>query len=143
MTWGKRFHSWLPQLVTVRSVGPDPIPAGTVVEVQVDNRLASSIRLHVLDGSYGDSATRELNGALHTTLSLSEPVPAEQRLSFAVNAAPTSPNDTLPGFQPPMVQIRAETFAPGQRITGQESLTRQDNAVDAPGVKTYGELTVA
>ncbi|MDO4899304.1 hypothetical protein [Actinomyces sp.] len=41
--WGDGYHLWKPDVVAIHSVGPSPIPAGAVIDVQVDAGAFTSL----------------------------------------------------------------------------------------------------
>lgn len=143
VAWDNVFYTWLPEIVTIRSVGPAPIPAGTLIEVQFDARLASAMSF--VDTGRARLSTTRSQSSTSVTVShaLAEEIPAESRYNMLTLASLRKLGGSIPGIQPPTVQVRAAEASTGQRATGEESQVRMDSATDMLGIATYGDLFVA
>ena len=136
--WGAGFHSWLPELVTVRATGPADLPAGTTVTVTLDARLFPAAQLHPLAGPRTTGRSRAADGVVSASWILRRSVPAGHRVSARLETSVAAPSADLPGLHPPTVAAWPSTEARGQRSTGQESLSREDSACDVSTRATYG-----
>ncbi len=136
--WGAGFHSWVPELVTVRAVGPGAVPAGSVVEVRLDARLVDAIAAESSDGSVLARSQRIGGGLVGLRWQLARDLSAQQRVTARITSSSARPSGPLNGLQAPMVSCHAAGRSTGQRITGSESASRQDSAADPASAVLYG-----
>lgn len=136
-------HCWLPSSATIRSVGPDPVPAGTLLEVTLDSRVAEAVTFSTLGGHDLDATSRSVSHVLITTCALPAAIAAGERFTLTITVASRTVKTAIAGFQAPTVQVRAQHRTAGQRTTGQESQARTDNAVDSRGVEEARGLMIA
>ena len=126
--WGDGFYTWRPDFVTVLSVGPDAIPSGTLVQVQLDRRIFDDLSLHTLADVAGPVRSSVKGQQILSSWTLSTALAAGQRLTLEVRSTFINPPGEVATLEAPTVTVSAAKAAIGQRSTGQESLTRFDNA---------------
>ena len=127
LEWGDGFYVWRPDLLTLRSVGPAPIPAGALIQVQLDSEFFSelSISSEVYD-VHGSS--QELFGTLRVvTWALPDALPAGERLRLELSAKFTPKDKQVELVQPSTVSLNSDAASLGQRTTGGETLSRIDH----------------
>lgn len=126
--WGKGYHSWLPGIVTVFSTGPGAIPPGTDIRVSLDSRLVHSFRLRPLSSASPNQEPSTNHTGIATALwKLDEPIAAGQYASAWLDGDVVKSPGSLPLFNAPTVQSVSIGNEAGQRITGRESMIREDS----------------
>ncbi len=137
VSWG--VHTWSPTRwaaypleVTLRSVGPAPLPAGTTVSLVVDPRLFAQLRLaHAVDVAGtavgGDVRHRASSRASRASWRMRRALPAGAWVSLPVQVHPVTSTPLVDGAEAPLVQVVGPaTHRAAQRLTGAECCTRAD-----------------
>lgn len=118
-------------------MGPEPVPAGARLTVNVDSRLVSGIEL-VNQSDYGRAKVTRKDAQRTLSWDLRRPLAAgvfaNAFLHFSINDNDSEISD----FEAPMVFAAPARRSTGQRITGGESVQRHDSAHDSASVATYG-----
>lgn len=135
--WGSFFRSWVPDVVTLYSVGPGPVPAGTRVTVQVDSRLVSGIQLKGRE-RYRRVKASQQDALRMLSWDLRYPLTVGGFDSALLEVSTREDAGLIGHFQPPTVSAAPAGASVGQRITGGESVQRSDSAHDSESVATYG-----
>ncbi|MGL5931119.1 MAG: hypothetical protein ACRCY8_19465 [Dermatophilaceae bacterium] len=135
--WGDGLHAWVPSLITVRSVGPGYVPAGTTIEAVLDARIAGDVRAVAADGTRL-ARGRRAGDRLGLRWTFKEPLTVGARRSARLEMRTTVPSGGLSGFQAPTVSLAPPRGDVGQRTTGAESVSRTDNAVDVDSRARFG-----
>lgn len=125
--WGNGYHTWRPDFLTIRSAGPNAIPSGTSLRVQLDRRLFKNLSVrNLIDNSvYNKGFSHgQVIGISWPLLSGLEP---GQRMTFQFLADAMPRHGEIPDLEPPAVTTEMSKSSVGQRVTGYESLTRTDS----------------
>lgn len=135
LRWADGYHLWKPDTVAVNSVGPSPVPAGTVIDVQVDAGAFTDL---VVDPE-GAAVSGSIQGAVRrASYPIPEPVGADTILVIPIVATAAELSGDLDAYEPPLVALTNADGSQTQRLTGLETTTREDNAVDAASKVLYG-----
>lgn len=134
LAWGEGYHVWYPGSVTLRSVGPAPLPAGSRLTVQADAQVLASLVL----GQGAEAVTAATVGtvlsATYTTPELAE----GQVLTLPVTVEARDLDGPLDHLEPAVVTVSSPEAAGTQRSTGRESASRVDDAYDEATRLRYG-----
>jgi len=133
--WEDGYHLWNPVDMTITAVGPSAVPAGTLLDVQVDATAFTEL--------WGGPADAAVPGAvdgklLRATYALPSPLEAHNILSVPVSATTIELNGEMQDYQLPLLLLANPDASATQRLTGLESTTREDNAVDKATRERYG-----
>lgn len=128
VSWGDGYYSWRPDFLTIRSAGPDPVPPGAILEIQLDSKLFKNPSLVDAAGKTMISTVDHADGLIKFSWALPADLKANQRTSLKVDVEILQRNNELRTFQAPLVAVRPAQASVGQRLTGQETLTRLDSA---------------
>lgn len=136
ITWsGGAFKYYAPREVSVRSVGPGPLPGGYALRVAIDPSPVAG--LSVVGARDGDG--RRLPGRSQESRNLAvagiewvgqRPVPAGSWAHVQLDLKIRSFEGPLPGVKHPVVELIPAIASRGQRTTFAESVTRQDSVTD-------------
>lgn len=126
--WANGYRSWRPELITIRSVGPDAVPPGTILSVQLEQRLFRNPSLLDLAGNVMQTTALATGGIVGLSWALPSSLEVGKRVSLQLNSDILKPHGELTAFQAPTVSVQSTNASPGQRVTGQESTTRLDSA---------------
>ncbi|MFF0343497.1 hypothetical protein [Kribbella sp. NPDC004875] len=132
--WGAGYYAWCPALVTVHSVGPGVVPAGSRVRVTLDRQVFESVQLTSARGSNGQrigGVGRRGTLVNHpvATWTLHTAITAGSRITLTCTPTFRSLQDPLEYVDAPLVEfLPPKKSSTPQRLTGQESQTRHDDA---------------
>lgn len=138
MTWGGKFETYLPEQVSIRSVGPGRPPARLTLHATLDQSLnaqltgvrvlgAGGVSAKVGAAPAGRTAAVELRGRLE----------AEGIVNIVLTWRLSTPSGPLPGFSHPLLEVVG--VGPRRRTTRTESRTRLDSKYDDASVKEWGQ----
>lgn len=133
VTWDERFRTVYPSALTVRSVGPGPLPAGYGVRVLLDAQVVEAdVVVVVVDGNgdevAGTTSTTAEGGLVMTTWSATGPLAAGGHVTVRLPYRTREIRGSLAWLEPPLVQLTTSgTATPARRLTGLESMTRDDS----------------
>ncbi|MCP2167429.1 hypothetical protein [Goodfellowiella coeruleoviolacea] len=142
-TWRDQYYAWHPAIVTVHSIGPGEIPAGSGIRVTLDRRVFASVAITAA----ADPAGQQVNGSDQRTTTAGRPVatwtahtavPAGSRITLTCGAEVRSLTGPLDEVEAPLVEFLPGGSGGPQRSTGQESLTRMDDVYSAATLTRYG-----
>ncbi|MBT0771302.1 hypothetical protein KIH74_20360 [Kineosporia sp. J2-2] len=135
--WDAGFVALYPGLVTFRAVGPAALPAGSRIRIALDARVFTGVRV---TGAY-DSSGRELPGSAAggvtgnlavTTWTPGSAVAAGERVTLRTAVESGDITGALDTFEAPVISFSAPAaHRESQRVTGEETLTREDNIYSA------------
>ncbi|WP_210578261.1 hypothetical protein [Actinomyces succiniciruminis] len=135
LRWADGFHLWKPDTVALHSVGPSSVPAGTVIDVQVDAGAFTDLAV----GPEDAAASGSIQGTvLRASYPIPEPVAADTILVIPIVAKTVELSGELASYEPPLLALTNADASQTQRLTGLETATREDNAVDAASKVLYG-----
>ncbi len=135
LRWADGFHLWKPDTVALHSVGPSPVPAGTVIDVQVDAGAFTDLAVGPEDAEASGSVQGTV---LRASYPIPEPVAADTILAIPIVATAAELSGELASYEPPLLALTNAAASQTQRLTGLETVSRQDNAVDAASKVLYG-----
>lgn len=142
--WTQDYFALHPALVTVLSVGPGSVPAGSAVVVTLDRRVHTTIHT----GSAVTPAGAEVPGRWKRTSSgnltvvtwtSSAPIGPGERVTLGITAEEPESPGRLTYLEPPLVEfLAAPGGGPSQRLTGAESETRHDSVYSPATLAEFG-----
>lgn len=141
--WSDRYYAWHPAIVTVHSVGPGAIPAGSGIRVTLDRRVFESVAITAA----ADPAGRKVDGVDRRTTTVGRPVTtwtahtplvAGTRITLTCGVGVRSLTGPLDDVEAPLVEFLPGRSGGPQRSTGQESATRMDNVYSEATRAQYG-----
>ena len=133
--WGAGYHLWNPVAVAITATGPSPVPAGTMIDVQVDAGAFTGLAVGPDGAAVQGSAVGEV---LRASYPLPDAVGAQDVLAIPVLATLADLNGELPAYEPPLLALTNAEASSTQRLTGLEAATREDNAFDTASRARYG-----
>ena len=115
---------WLPAVITMHSIGPGPIPAGSGLSLTAEPRLSRSLRLTSLDVGGLEPKVANRGPLKEARWTLSNDVAPGDRVSVAVAA--TADKSLRALHESPVVQFLPPKKSPGwRRQTGLESISAE------------------
>ena len=133
--WGAGYHLWNPVAVAITATGPSPVPAGTMIDVQVDAGAFTGLAVGPDGAAVQGSVVGEV---LRASYPLPDAVGAQDVLAIPVLATLADLNGELPAYEPPLLALTNAEASSTQRLTGLEAATREDNAFDTASRARYG-----
>ena len=121
--------------VAITATGPSPVPAGTMIDVQVDAGAFTGLAVGPDGAAVQGSAVGEV---LRASYPLPDAVGAQDVLTIPVLATLADLNGELPAYEPPLLALTNAEASSTQRLTGLEAATREDNAFDTASRARYG-----
>ncbi|WP_128683297.1 hypothetical protein [Actinomyces qiguomingii] len=135
LRWADGFRLWKPDTVALHSVGPSPVPAGTVIDVQVDAGAFTDLAVGPEDAAASGSVQGTV---LRASYPIPEPVAADTILVIPIMASAAELSGELASYEPALLALTNAGASSNQRLTGLETATREDNAVDVASKVFYG-----
>lgn len=141
--WGDRYHAWHPAIITVHSVGPGAIPAGSGIRVTLDRRVFESVAITAA----ADPAGLEVAGLDRSTTVVGRPVAtwtahaavaAGTRITLSCAAGARPLTGPLADVEAPLVEFLPGASTAPRRSTGEESITRADDVYSAATLARHG-----
>lgn len=132
--WEDGYHLWNPVDMTITAVGPSAVPAGTLLDVQVDATAFTELWVGPADAAVPGAVDGKV---LRATYALPSPLEAQNILSVPVSATTIELNGEMQDYQLPLLLLANPDASATQRLTGLESTTREDNAVDKATRERY------
>ncbi len=121
--------------VAITAAGPSPVPAGTMIDVQVDAGAFTGLAVGPDGAAVQGSAVGEV---LRASYPLPDAVGTQDVLTIPVLATLADLNGELPAYEPPLLALTNAEASSTQRLTGLEAATREDNAFDTASRARYG-----
>lgn len=141
--WSDQYYAWHPAIVTVHSIGPGVIPAGSRIRVTLDRHVFESVAITAAT----DPAGRKVDGAGRRTTAVGRPVAtwtahtdvaAGTRITLTCSAGVRSLTGPLDDVEAPLIEFLPGRSRDPQRSTGQESVTRMDDVYSVATRAQYG-----
>ncbi|MFN8075281.1 MAG: hypothetical protein U0Q15_07675 [Kineosporiaceae bacterium] len=127
------FKTAVPELVSLRSTGPGPLPAPPALDITLDRRVARHIEIAsvIVNGRTSRRVGRMLNQqflgeSVRLTWQFDEHLRANDVLECGFDIACLTPTGPLPGFFHPLVAWAGHLSTVGQRLTAREEWLRLD-----------------
>ncbi|MEV6413992.1 hypothetical protein [Kribbella sp. NPDC051718] len=145
--WSDQYYAWYPATVTVYSVGPGAIPAGSRIRVTLDGVVFGSVAVSAASDSLG----HKVNGLPRRTSVVGRPVatwtapaaiPAGMRITLTCTTVARKLKGALDWVEPPLVDfLPPKAGRDAQRLTTQESLTRMDDVYSVATRARFGPVS--
>lgn len=133
--WRDGYHLWNPVDMSIAAVGPAAVPAGTLLDVQVDAAAFAELQV----GPADTAASGTVDGrVLRATYTLPSPIEPQSILTVPVSATTIELSGELTDYQPHLLALANPDASGTQRLTGLESTTREDHATDADTRERFG-----
>lgn len=133
--WADGYHLWNPVDVTVTAVGPSAVPTGTLIDIQVDAATFTDLQVGPADAAAPGAVDGKV---LRATYTLPSPIEPQDIFTVPVSATTVELNGELTDYQLPLLVLSNPDASATQRLTGLESTTREDNAIDTVTRERYG-----
>lgn len=125
------FRTWCPSLCVMTSVGPGSVPAGTCVRIALDGRahrdaaIISAVDAEGLDCP-GLVSSADVAPYKELTWTAAEEIPGGRTVNIGLACSGHVSALDQVSYEPPVVQVVGAPEVVGQRCTGFESATRED-----------------
>ncbi|GAA3541072.1 hypothetical protein [Kribbella ginsengisoli] len=145
--WSDQYYAWHPATITVHSVGPGAIPAGSRIRVTLDGAVFESVSVSAASDSLGHKVNglprrTEVVGRPVATWTAPAAIPAGARITLTCTTVARKLTGALDWVEPPLVDfLPPKAGRDAQRLTTQESLTRMDDVYSAATRARFGPVS--